>query len=211
MALQQQPPGVVLGGERPIMPVVSMGGVGVNVAALQMNQVQQPQMQTVQQLQLPVHDSLLDNNNRLFNCDNKLIEMMQYRPVLQTLNPTIIGNQLVGGTAVQALPIAPSQPVDAQQPPPAPTPAPPVQQQQPQQMDTNSAGDSARGQDDCALMPPPPVPPPSSTNSNDEKKDASRDDNVSTPMDTSGTLFISLFIIYLFVSFSYRLIAYKFL
>ena len=54
MTLQQQQPGVVLSGERPIMPVVSMGGVGVGVAALQMNQVQTPQMQTVQQLQLPV-------------------------------------------------------------------------------------------------------------------------------------------------------------
>lgn len=53
MTLQQQQQGVVLGGagERPIMPVVSMSGV----ATLQMNQVQQPQMQAVQQLQLPVN------------------------------------------------------------------------------------------------------------------------------------------------------------
>ena len=51
----QQQTNVVLGGERPIMPVVSMGGVGVGVATtLQMNQVQQSPMTTVQQLQLPV-------------------------------------------------------------------------------------------------------------------------------------------------------------
>lgn len=44
---------VVLGGERPIMPVVSMSGVGV-ATTLQMNQVPQSPMTTVQQLQLPV-------------------------------------------------------------------------------------------------------------------------------------------------------------
>lgn len=58
MALQQQQhhqqqTNVVLGGERPIMPVVSMSGVGV-ATTLQMNQVPQSPMTTVQQLQLPV-------------------------------------------------------------------------------------------------------------------------------------------------------------
>lgn len=53
---QQQQPGVVLGTDRPIMPVVSVGGVGVGVgvATSQMNQVPQPAMSTVQQLPLPV-------------------------------------------------------------------------------------------------------------------------------------------------------------
>ncbi|XP_011313953.1 polyhomeotic-like protein 1 isoform X1 [Fopius arisanus] len=77
MALPPQQSGVVLGTERPIMPVVSMGGVGVGVATtLQMNQVQQSQMQGVQQLPIP------------------------------TLNPTIIGNQVVsGGSQIQTLPM----------------------------------------------------------------------------------------------------------
>lgn len=52
---QQQQSGVVLGTDRPIMPVVSVGGVGVGVAATsQINQVPQPPMSTVQQLPLPV-------------------------------------------------------------------------------------------------------------------------------------------------------------
>lgn len=55
MTLQQQQSGVVLGTDRSIMPVVSVGGVGVGVAATsQMNQVPQPPMSTVQQLPLPV-------------------------------------------------------------------------------------------------------------------------------------------------------------
>lgn len=56
MALQQQQQGVVLGGERPIMPVVSVGGVGVGVgvATSQMNQVQQSSMSAVQQIPLQV-------------------------------------------------------------------------------------------------------------------------------------------------------------
>lgn len=50
----QQQQGVVLGTDRPIMPVVSMSGVGVGVAtALQMNQVQSP-MGTVQQISMPM-------------------------------------------------------------------------------------------------------------------------------------------------------------
>ncbi|XP_072753004.1 uncharacterized protein [Anoplolepis gracilipes] len=75
---QQQQSGVVLGTDnRPIMPVVSVGGVGVGVAATsQMNQVPQPPMSTVQQLPLPA------------------------------INPTIIGNQIVNGAPqVQAIPI----------------------------------------------------------------------------------------------------------
>ena len=53
MALQQQQqPGVVLSGERPIMPVVSVSGVGV--ATSQMSQVQQSPMSAVQQLPLQV-------------------------------------------------------------------------------------------------------------------------------------------------------------
>lgn len=52
---QQQQSGVVLGADRPIMPVVSVGGVGVGVAtASQMNQMPQSPMSTVQQLPLPV-------------------------------------------------------------------------------------------------------------------------------------------------------------
>lgn len=51
---QQQQSGVVLGTDRPIMPVVSVGSVGVGVATSQMNQVPQPPMSTVQQLPLPV-------------------------------------------------------------------------------------------------------------------------------------------------------------
>ncbi|XP_029667471.1 polyhomeotic-like protein 2 isoform X1 [Formica exsecta] len=74
---QQQQSGVVLGTDRPIMPVVSVGSVGVGVAATsQMNQMPQPQMSTVQQLPLPA------------------------------INPTIIGNQIVNGASqVQAMPI----------------------------------------------------------------------------------------------------------
>lgn len=53
---QQQQPGVVLGADRPIMPVVSVGGVGVGVATTsQMNQVPQTPMSAVQQLPLSVH------------------------------------------------------------------------------------------------------------------------------------------------------------
>ncbi|XP_034947766.1 polyhomeotic-proximal chromatin protein-like isoform X3 [Chelonus insularis] len=67
-------PGVVLGAERPIMPVVSMG-VGV-ATTLQMGQVQQPPMSTVQQHPLPA------------------------------LNPALIGNQMVSGTSqVQTMPM----------------------------------------------------------------------------------------------------------
>lgn len=56
---QQQQPGVVLGAERPIMPVVSVGGVGVGVATTsQMNQVPQTAMPTVQQLPLSVYKTL---------------------------------------------------------------------------------------------------------------------------------------------------------
>lgn len=52
---QQQQPGVVLGSEpRPIMPVVSVGSVGV--ATSQINQVQQPPMSAVQQLPLSVQN-----------------------------------------------------------------------------------------------------------------------------------------------------------
>lgn len=57
MALQQQQQPVVLSGERPIMPVVSVGGVGVGVGVAttsHMNQVQQSQMSAVQQLPLQV-------------------------------------------------------------------------------------------------------------------------------------------------------------
>lgn len=58
MTLQQpQQPGVVLGTDRPIMPVVSVGGVGVGVGVAttsQMNPVPQTPMTTVQQLPLPV-------------------------------------------------------------------------------------------------------------------------------------------------------------
>lgn len=72
---QQQQPSVVLGTDRPIMPVVSVGGVGVATTS-QMNPVPQPPMSTVQQLPLP------------------------------TINPTIIGSQIVSGTSqVQAMPI----------------------------------------------------------------------------------------------------------
>ncbi|XP_032683181.1 polyhomeotic-like protein 2 isoform X2 [Odontomachus brunneus] len=74
---QQQQPGVVLGAERPIMPVVSVGGVGVGVATTsQMNQVPQTAMSTVQQLPL------------------------------SAINPAIIGNQILSGASqVQAMPI----------------------------------------------------------------------------------------------------------
>lgn len=53
---QQQQPGVVLGADRSIMPVVSVSGVGIGVAtASQMNAVPQPPLSTtVQQLPLPV-------------------------------------------------------------------------------------------------------------------------------------------------------------
>lgn len=65
MALQQQQQsGVVLGGERPIMPVVSVGGVGVGVGVAttsQMSQVQQSPMSTVQQLPLQVIYFLTNN------------------------------------------------------------------------------------------------------------------------------------------------------
>lgn len=57
MTLQQPPPGVVLGADRSIMPVVSVGGVGVGVgiaATSQMNPMTQPPMSTMQQLPLPV-------------------------------------------------------------------------------------------------------------------------------------------------------------
>lgn len=61
MALQQQQqPGVVLGGERPIMPVVSVSGVGV--ATSQMSQVQQSPMSAVQQLPLQVLNILFTSN-----------------------------------------------------------------------------------------------------------------------------------------------------
>ncbi|XP_043257079.1 polyhomeotic-proximal chromatin protein-like isoform X3 [Colletes gigas] len=69
---QQQQSGVVLGGERPIMPVVSVGGVGVGVGVAttsQMSQVQQSSMSNVQQLPL------------------------------QAINSTIIGSQIVSGTS----------------------------------------------------------------------------------------------------------------
>ncbi|EZA51225.1 hypothetical protein DMN91_012652 [Ooceraea biroi] len=74
---QQQQPGVVLGTDRPIMPVVSVAGVGIGVAtASQMNPVAQSSLSTVQQLPLPA------------------------------INPTIIGNQIVSGASqVQAMPI----------------------------------------------------------------------------------------------------------
>jgi len=52
---QQQQPGVVLGADRSIMPVVSVSGVGIGVAtASQMNTVPQSPLSTVQQLPLPV-------------------------------------------------------------------------------------------------------------------------------------------------------------
>jgi len=52
---QQQQPGVVLGTDRSIMPVVSVSGVGIGVAtASQMNAVPQSPLSTVQQLPLPV-------------------------------------------------------------------------------------------------------------------------------------------------------------
>lgn len=55
MTLQQPPPGVVLGADRSIMPVVSVGGVGVGIAApSQMNPMSQPPISTMQQLPLPV-------------------------------------------------------------------------------------------------------------------------------------------------------------
>lgn len=55
MTLPPQQQGVVLGTDRPIMPVVSMSGVNVGVApTLQMNQVQSP-MSAVQQLSMPVN------------------------------------------------------------------------------------------------------------------------------------------------------------
>jgi len=57
MTLQQPPPGVVLGADRSIMPVVSVGGVGVGVgiaATSQMNPMPQTAMSTMQQLPLPV-------------------------------------------------------------------------------------------------------------------------------------------------------------
>ena len=73
MALQQQQQqGVVLSGERPIMPVVSVGGVGVGVGVAttsQMSQVQQSQMSAVQQLPL------------------------------QAINSAILGSQIVSGTS----------------------------------------------------------------------------------------------------------------
>lgn len=51
----QQPPGVVLGADRSIMPVVSVSGVGVGIAATsQMNPMSQSPMSTMQQLPLPV-------------------------------------------------------------------------------------------------------------------------------------------------------------
>lgn len=59
MTLQQPPPGVVLGADRSIMPVVSVGGVGVGIAATsQMNPMSQPPMSTMQQLPLPVLTTL---------------------------------------------------------------------------------------------------------------------------------------------------------
>lgn len=52
---QQQQAGVVLGADRPIMPIVSVGGVGIGVAATsQMNPVPQSSMPTMQQLPIPV-------------------------------------------------------------------------------------------------------------------------------------------------------------
>ncbi|XP_063986929.1 polyhomeotic-like protein 1 isoform X2 [Diachasmimorpha longicaudata] len=104
MTLPPQQSGVVLGTERPIMPVVSMGGVGVGVATtLQMNPVQQSQMQGVQQLPIA------------------------------TLNPTLIGNQVVsGGSQVQTLPLI--QPANEQQQ---------QQQQQQQQSPTQPPQDNA--------------------------------------------------------------------
>ncbi|EFN76859.1 Polyhomeotic-like protein 2 [Harpegnathos saltator] len=74
---QQQQPGVVLGADRPIMPVVSVGGVGVGVATTsQMNQVPQTPMPAVQQLPL------------------------------SAINPTIISNQILSGASqVQTMPI----------------------------------------------------------------------------------------------------------
>ncbi|XP_018407327.1 PREDICTED: polyhomeotic-like protein 2 isoform X1 [Cyphomyrmex costatus] len=76
MTLQPPPPGVVLGPDRSIMPVVSVGGVGVGIAAAsQMNPMPQTAMSTMQQLPLP------------------------------TLNPTIIGNQIIPAPQVQAMPI----------------------------------------------------------------------------------------------------------
>lgn len=63
MALQQQQQqsGVVLGGERPIMPVVSVSGVGV--ATSQTSQVQQSPMSAVQQLPLQVLNMKSSFNN----------------------------------------------------------------------------------------------------------------------------------------------------
>jgi len=63
MTLQQPPPGVVLGTERSIMPVVSVGGVGVGIAATsQMNPLSQPPMSTMQQLPLSVLIAILANS-----------------------------------------------------------------------------------------------------------------------------------------------------
>lgn len=54
---QQQQSGVVLSTDRPIMPVVSVGGVGVGVATTsQMTPIVQSPMSTVQQLPLSVFD-----------------------------------------------------------------------------------------------------------------------------------------------------------
>lgn len=60
MTLQQSPPGVVLGADRSIMPVVTVGGVGVGIAApSQMNPMTQSPMSTMQQLPLSVIDCCL--------------------------------------------------------------------------------------------------------------------------------------------------------
>ncbi|XP_015124708.1 polyhomeotic-like protein 1 isoform X2 [Diachasma alloeum] len=149
MTLPPQQSGVVLGTERPIMPVVSMGGVGVGVAtALQMNPVQQSQMQGVQQLPIA------------------------------TLNPTIIGNQVVSGSSqVQALPIL----QQASEP----------QQQSPDQQQQDNAGTAAMAiaspershSNDCQ----PIVQPCNINNTTTEEDKSAPKKEVSDSRERSGT------------------------
>ncbi|CAD6213217.1 GSCOCG00003970001-RA-CDS, partial [Cotesia congregata] len=108
-----QQPGVVLGTERPIMPVVSMGGVGVGVATtLQMGQVQQSNMPAVQQLSMPTF-----HLSTHINFSYILYIYQIYKYLGDAINSAIIGNQMVGGTPqVQAMPIL-AQPSEVPAPP----------------------------------------------------------------------------------------------
>ncbi|KAF3429147.1 LOW QUALITY PROTEIN: hypothetical protein E2986_05179 [Frieseomelitta varia] len=88
MALQQQQQSsVVLGGERPIMPVVSVSGVGVATSQTS----QQSPMSAVQQLPLQVLNMKSSFNNIFLLELNISIEY--------AINSTIIGSQIVSGTS----------------------------------------------------------------------------------------------------------------